>query len=499
MFGIIGGVGRTDFNEKVENISIILGTLDDEGTPGTYIINANDIYMSPSDETQAITSLISDIIKSDIESGADEFSTSSITFEGNMKIGVNYDGITSSGTSNTGKIIAGGFINNGTITLVKSTDTQTSRTLLGELLANDPTATKTSINDVIITVNKVSMNPFSLDSNLSPTSGWTSLTTADRVRADGLYAVDQVYTRTLVDGNSAGSVNSLFIPRSRVNLDNAENHGEILNSEIVKNDNDFLDVKYIGNFSGKYNETAKNYGYKNNGNGIVITSGRSFTDKLNGAVSFQYMNSNINYDGTPEEKIDSLSFAGALKYDINNFDLGLLALVEKNSHDKTINMVNNSSNVANFDSTVGIFSTNVGYKYKLGNDFNLIPKLELGLIRVHEEKEEYGQVVVAEMSKTSGFVKPSISLEKTYGNFKFNTGLEYNVYLGNGLHESREVENTSGLLEVPELEYGKGTLNMNLGLDYKVTDNLSFNASYEYLRNKEFNNNNAVLGVNYKF
>ena len=50
MFGIIGGVGRTDFNEKVENISIILGTLDDEGTPGTYIINANDIYMSPSDE-----------------------------------------------------------------------------------------------------------------------------------------------------------------------------------------------------------------------------------------------------------------------------------------------------------------------------------------------------------------------------------------------------------------------------------------------------------------
>ena len=63
MFGIIGGVGRTDFNEKVENISIILGTLDDEGTPGTYIINANDIYMSPSDETQAITSLISDIIK----------------------------------------------------------------------------------------------------------------------------------------------------------------------------------------------------------------------------------------------------------------------------------------------------------------------------------------------------------------------------------------------------------------------------------------------------
>ena len=116
MFGIIGGVGRTDFNEKVENISIILGTLDDEGTPGTYIINANDIYMSPSDETQAITSLISDIIKSDIESGADEFSTSSITFEGNMKIGVNYDGITSSGTSNTGKIIAGGFINNGTIT-----------------------------------------------------------------------------------------------------------------------------------------------------------------------------------------------------------------------------------------------------------------------------------------------------------------------------------------------------------------------------------------------
>ena len=103
MFGIIGGVGRTDFNEKVENISIILGTLDDEGTPGTYIINANDIYMSPSDETQAITSLISDIIKSDIESGADEFSTSSITFEGNMKIGVNYDGITSSGTSNTGK------------------------------------------------------------------------------------------------------------------------------------------------------------------------------------------------------------------------------------------------------------------------------------------------------------------------------------------------------------------------------------------------------------
>ena len=40
---------------------------------------------------------------------------------------------------------------------------------------------------------------------------------------------------------------------------------------------------------------------------------------------------------------------------------------------------------------------------------------------------------------------------------------------------------------------------MNLGLDYKVTDNLSFNASYEYLRNKEFNNNNAVLGVNYKF
>ena len=343
------------------------------------------------------------------------------------------------------------------------------------------------------------MNPFSLDSNLSPISGWTSLTTADRVRADGLYAVDQVYTRTLVDGNSAGSVNSLFIPRSRVNLDNAENHGEILNSEIVKNDNDFLDVKYIGNFSGKYNETAKNYGYKNNGNGIVITSGRSFTDKLNGAVSFQYMNSNINYDGTPEEKIDSLSFAGALKYDINNFDLGLLALVEKNSHDKTINMVNNSSNVANFDSTVGIFSTNVGYKYKLGNDFNLIPKLELGLIRVHEEKEEYGQVVVAEMSKTSGFVKPSISLEKTYGNFKFNTGLEYNVYLGNGLHESREVENTSGLLEVPELEYGKGTLNMNLGLDYKVTDNLSFNASYEYLRNKEFNNNNAVLGVNYKF
>lgn len=81
-------------------------------------------------------------------------------------------------------------------------------------------------------------------------------------------------------------------------------------------------------------------------------------------------------------------------------------------------MVNNSSNVANFDSTVGIFSTNVGYKYKLGNDFNLIPKLELGLIRVHEEKEEYGQVVVAEMSKTSGFVKPSISLEKNIRKFQ---------------------------------------------------------------------------------
>lgn len=73
------------------------------------------------------------------------------------------------------------------------------------------------------------------------------------------------------------------------------------------------------------------------------------------------------------------------------------------------------------------------------------------------------------------------------------------MYLGDGLHESRLIENTNGLLEVPELEYDRGTLDISLGLSYKMTNNLSLNASYEYLRNKGFDNNNATLGVSFTF
>ena len=498
---ILGPVGKLNtitfdddalvtLNGKVENISMLYSIM---ASDDTSILRASNIYLSPSIYNEEVTRVILDAVFLDVGT----YDTGTITFEGNMKIGVNYDGITSTGTSKTGKIIAGSFVNNGTIALVKSTDTQTSKTLIDELLANDPIAIKTSINDIIITANKVTINPFSLDSNLSPTTGWTSLTTADRVRADGLYAVDQIYTRTASSKTSA--LNSLFIPRSRVNLDNAEKHENILNNVMSEKDTKFLDVKYIGNFSGKYDETSKNYGYKNNGNGIAITSGRAFTDKLDGAISFQYINSDIDYTGNSKESIDSLSFAGGLNYSMNNLDLGVIALVEKNSHNKTINMINNKDNTADFDSTVGILTAKAGYNYELGEGFKILPKIELGLISVHEDKEEYGKVVVSKMTKTSGFFRPSISLEKTYGNFIFNTGLGYKVYLGDGLHESRLIENTNGLLEVPQLEYDRGTLDISLGLSYKMTNNLSLNASYEYLRNKGFDNNNATLGVSFTF
>ena len=171
------------------------------------------------------------------------YDTGTITFEGNMKIGVNYDGITSTGTSKTGKIIAGSFVNNGTIALVKSTDTQTSKTLIDELLANDPIAIKTSINDIIITNNgtisltKKTATGIAVDYGLinNSSTGIISITGDDSagiLAANGSIVTNNgiinisgkesagIYARNYFDGTAATSAAVLGYGDNSININN---------------------------------------------------------------------------------------------------------------------------------------------------------------------------------------------------------------------------------------------------------------------------------------
>jgi len=241
----------------------------------------------------------------------------------------------------------------------------------------------------------------------------------------------------------------LVIPRSRVDLDLAENAKMTMiknvEKKIEKGDWD-LNIDYVGGVGTKYTDKTHNIlQYNGKSNGVILSLNKNY-DKLTLGGLFGYQNSKVKYkdfyDGI-KEKIDSYQFLLNAKYDFNEkVDLIGTLVYSTNNH--------------KFDG-----SNIIGAKKASETALNSV----LGI---------YG---VAELNKID-----------LYGNVEYRQ-----KYGSNSYHSERDVDSTT---KIDALNYKKATVNASAGLRYKITDMFDINASYG-LNNLKNNIVKVGIGIQY--
>ena len=292
----------------------------------------------------------------------------------------------------------------------------------------------------------------------------------------------------------------LVIPRSRVDLDLAENAKMTMiknvEKKIEKGDWD-LNIDYVGGVGTKYTDKTHNIlQYNGKSNGVILSLNKNY-DKLTLGGLFGYQNSKVKYkdfyDGI-KEKIDSYQFLLNAKYDFNEkVDLigTLVYSTNKHKFDGSNIISYNWIDDAEYTSNIFDFETRLGYKYLFTNGY-IKPYLGIGVLNLKEGAiDKIGAKKASETALNSVLgIYGVAELNKIdlYGNVEYRQ-----KYGSNSYHSERDVDSTT---KIDALNYKKATVNASAGLRYKITDMFDINASYG-LNNLKNNIVKVGIGIQY--
>ena len=292
----------------------------------------------------------------------------------------------------------------------------------------------------------------------------------------------------------------LVIPRSRVDLDLAENAKMTMiknvEKKIEKGDWD-LNIDYVGGVGTKYTDKTHNIlQYNGKSNGVILSLNKNY-DKLTLGGLFGYQNSKVKYkdfyDGI-KEKIDSYQFLLNAKYDFNEkVDLigTLVYSTNKHKFDGSNIISYNWIDDAEYTSNIFDFETRLGYKYLFTNGY-IKPYLGIGVLNLKEGAiDKIGAKKASETALNSVLgIYGVAELNKIdlYGNVEYRQKYGKNSY-----HNKRDVDLTT---KIDALNYKKTTVNANIGLRYKITDMFDINTSYG-LNNLKNNIIKIGIGIQY--
>ena len=238
-----------------------------------------------------------------------------LTVAGTVNIDVDYDGISSTGTNKTGKIIANDVVVSGGSLVLQNGGT-TTNSIQNEVIANDASATEFYVNDVVIVstaakAQAVDPGLFTLGTGMTgglDTNGnnWSTYTAQTFGSTNGSGAIGQKY---YINNTPAPEVipepSYIIIPRNRVDLDNANQLQKTnltavnFNSEHMEKGEKKLSFDYQGTVLRSDFDAEKefNYDYDVKSNGFSGTLVHKITDRWTTGVSLGYSNSLVDYKG----------------------------------------------------------------------------------------------------------------------------------------------------------------------------------------------------------
>ena len=123
------------------------------------------------------------------------------------------------------------------------------------------------------------------------------------------------------------------------------------------------------------------------------------------------------------------------------------------------------------------------------------PSIGVDYIMVNEETIRTDGMAKIEGASGDGAVgKIGLHIGNGTGNFRWLVGIGYEQNFTDTFHKDRKMTNG---YTMEELHYGKGTLNANLNMDFKITEKFTLKTGYEYENNSDFENHKINAGISY--
>ncbi|MGB6128065.1 MAG: autotransporter domain-containing protein, partial [Psychrilyobacter sp.] len=509
---ILSGKGLIDVgNHSVHNFEklVVTGDVIAKGTYNLSVSNGSN-YQSSAFGSLKIYNL------NDV-TGA----TGNLTVDGTINVAVDYDGIGSSGTDKTGKIIAKTITktNNGHIVLVNAG--KSALGIIGEAQKNNSMISGFRINGIATVSGAQVADPdlFTISGETGVSKGWQTMTVGDRVGSNGAILLEQKYLRAPSMSRQLTppkqQTSKILIPRNRLDLDSMNELTRITNnltnldSKNLKVGEDKFTVDYLGTKGNSKFKGSKsyNYDYDVNSDGVATTYMYKLTKNFSLGTGFSYENNNVKYNGVkigninivaPEqnhkEKIDSYNSQLFGKYQKGNFNLNLGLGLGLSTHEAKTNFVSGIK-TGKYNSYVLKTGVEGSYNYKLTNKLELVPTMGIDYINVSEDSFKYKNGIKLESANGAGYVGTlGLKLRNREGKFRWDLGAGYKYNSEDTFHNTRKVSGYD--LEVEKLNYDRKTLLIAVNGEYDISEEFLVRAGCEY---KNYKNNNINIGFTYKF
>ena len=296
--------------------------------------------------------------------------------------------------------------------------------------------------------------------------------------------------------NQAAEKVTVEMPRSKVDLDltKAARSTTYKNLEKTKDGQYKIDIAYMGNYGGKYEDKEGSVKYDSDSNGILLNASKDFGKFSLGTV-FGYQKSDVNYKekyADVKEKITSYQIGLNGKYDFNDrIDLTGSLIYSANKHKFETGIGLGAINETEYKSKILDFNVKSGYKFLFDTGY-IKPYVALGVTQVKEGEIDKLKFSGASKTTMSGHV--GVYAEKSYGKLDLFGNLEYEQRFGSkSYHGKREY---STRYEIAPLKYSDGVINAEAGVQYNFSDNFRVKASYEL---KESKDSLVKLGIGAEF
>ncbi|MCP1225819.1 autotransporter outer membrane beta-barrel domain-containing protein [Sebaldella sp. S0638] len=548
-----GKISGTDYAVKFDNSSSVLelgngseisGKINASGGENVLIVNGN-VKIDSADNFNKIVSRgnseITGIInlnpaaddsyyteafsgKKSMADLADETELGELTLSGVINVGVNYDGIVNE-TNKTGKIIAASLnLQNGKIVLNNAGNTvndiakESGLTNYGDQLR---------VKSIVVSNKKQAVDPsfqFQTTGGMNEAEGWTK-ETVSRIE-NGVTVLDALYTNlnkevpvTPVpdpepnpdpvpspspDPKPTAAEKTNAVPRNRVDLDSL-NRLDTMSGNFLSMEADSMNsgerrqsVEYVGtkagsNFKGS---NSLNYDYDVDSDGIAGTTLYKHTDNLYSGFTLGYTDNKVRYDNGDEEKVNTFGIDVFGRYKTGNLNLDGHFGYGYNEHKLNADWLMAGRKESSYNSHVIKTGVTASYDQNLWNTGLVVtPSIGVDYIMVNEETIRTDGMAKIEGASGDGAVgKIGLHIGNGTGNFRWLVGIGYEQNFTDTFHKDRKMTNG---YTMEELHYGKGTLNANLNMDFKITDKFTLKTGYEYENNSDFENHKINAGISY--
>ena len=146
---------------------------------------------------------------------------------------------------------------------------------------------------------------------------------------------------------------------------------------------------------------------------------------------------------------------------------------------------------AEYKSKIMDFDAKLGYKYYFNNGY-IKPYFGLGVTKVDEGKIE--KIGASETSKSGMNASIGILGQVIFGKFDLYGNIEYEYRFNKDSYHSKR--DFSSLYEIAPLNYSRGVVNLETGINYKINDRFKINMGYGL---RETKNGMLKLGFETQF